>query len=128
MSLRLIRGLALVAFAAGLPLAASAQVIPQPPANGPAGAPQQGGHHRGNPYMRAVRSLSLNDSQKSQIQSIVQSYRQKNQGVDRTTRRANTRQMRSDIMNVLTPAQRTQLQQQMQQYRNAQPSGQGAPR
>ena len=118
MSSRLIRGLALVAFAAGLPVAASAQVIPQPPANGPAGAQQGTPHrHHGNPYMRALRSLNLSDSQKSQLRSIMQSYRQKNQGVDRTTRRASMRQMRSDIMNVLTPSQRTQLQTRMQQMR-----------
>ncbi|HXP94035.1 MAG TPA: hypothetical protein VN905_11255 [Candidatus Binatia bacterium] len=118
MSSRLIRGIALVAFAAGLPLAASAQVVPPPAQTGPSapsqGAPQQ--HHR-NPYMRALRSVNLSDAQKSQIRSILQSYRQKDQGLDQTARRANAQQMRTDIMNVLTPAQRTQFQQAVQQMR-----------
>src|SRR5215469_2445885 len=117
MSSRLIRGIALVAFAAGLPLAASAQGVPPPPQNGPAGQPPQGAHRHGNPYMRALRSLNLSDSQKTQIRSIVQNYRQKDQGVDLATRRSNGEQMRTEIMNVLTPAQRTQLQQTMQQMR-----------
>jgi Spy/CpxP family protein refolding chaperone len=67
--------------------------------------------------MRALRSLNLSDSQKTQIRSIVQNYRQKDQGVDLATRRANSQQMRADIMNVLTPAQRTQFDQTVQQMR-----------
>jgi len=131
MSSRLIREIALVAFAAVLPLAASAQVVP-PAQTGPA-APSQGApqRHHGSPYMRALRSVNLTDAQKSQIRSIFQSYRQKNQGVDQTARRANAQQMRTDIMNVLTPAQRTQFQQTVQQmrqqYQNANPPGPGAP-
>jgi Spy/CpxP family protein refolding chaperone len=119
MSVPFVRALALCALAAGLPLAASAQVVP-PQGNGPAAPPAQGAPHRHpNPYMRALRSLDLTDAQRSRIRSIVQTYRQKDQGtaVDQTTRRANMQQMRADILNVLTPVQRTQLQQQIQQMR-----------
>lgn len=115
MPISFLRAAAAIALAAGLPIAASAQVVPAPPANG---APAQAGHaHRVSPYMHALRSLNLSDSQKSQIRSIMQSYRQKNKGVDRTTRRANTKQMRADIVNVLTPDQRTALQQNLRQMR-----------
>ena len=125
MSLRLVRGFALVALAAGLPLAASAQNTPPQNLNNPPGqgAGQSAPHHRGGPYMRALRSLNLSDAQQTQIRSIMQSYRQKAQNADPATRRANAEQMRSNIMNVLTPAQRAQFQQELQQYR-AQHEGQ----
>jgi Spy/CpxP family protein refolding chaperone len=129
MSSRLVCGLALVAFAAALPIAASAQVqsLAQ---SGPATQQQGGppyGQRRGGPFLRALRSLDLSDQQKSQIRSIMQSYRQKNQGADQATRRANNQQMRNAIMNVLTPAQRTQFQQQLQQLRRPSRNGTGQP-
>jgi Spy/CpxP family protein refolding chaperone len=124
MSSSFLRVAATLALAAGLPVAASAQVVPAPPPNG---ASAQAGHaHRVSPYMRALRSLNLSDSQKSQIRSIMQSYRQKNKGIDQTTRRANMRQMRSDISNVLTPDQRTALAQNLRRMRS-QNRGSGAP-
>lgn len=126
MSSTFIRRIALAAIVTALPLSASAQVIPTQQ-NGPSGQPAQGAPHphHVSPYMRALRSLNLSDAQKAQIRSIVQSYRQKNQGVDQATRRTNMRQMRSDIVGILTPDQqaqfRTQLQQMREQERKANP-------
>jgi Spy/CpxP family protein refolding chaperone len=126
MSPRLIRSLAICAVAVGLPLAVLAQVIPNQNNNAPVPAVQGSEHHHGGgAYMRALRSVNLSDGQKLRIASITQSYRQKNQdqNLDQTGRRANMKLMRADILNVLTPAQRTQLQTQMQQMRqqNQQP-------
>jgi Spy/CpxP family protein refolding chaperone len=127
MSLRLIRGFLLTALVAAFPLAVAAQVVPDnPPASAPNGpAAQPGVRPHVTPYMRALRGLNLSDAQRSQIRGIMQSYRQKNQGLDRTTRRANIRQMRHEILAVLSPGQRSNLRQQMQQYRQQHPQNPG---
>lgn len=107
----LIRGLALVAATAVLPVAASAQVVPVPPGGGaqqqqgaPGGSRQGGARERrgGSAYMRAIRQLNLSDAQRRQIRQIV---------------RQQAEATRRQIMGVLTPDQRSQLQQQLQQTR-----------
>jgi Spy/CpxP family protein refolding chaperone len=103
-----LRGLALVALTATLPLAAVAQVVPAPPGaqQAPAGpGGQNGGQYRrgGNAYMRAVRQLNLTDAQRQQIGQIMRKQEQ---------------ETRRQVMGVLTPDQRTQLQQQIQQMRS----------
>jgi Spy/CpxP family protein refolding chaperone len=79
--------------------------------------------------MHMLRSLNLSADQQSQIRGIAASYKQKNQGLtDRAQLRANHKQMRDDIMAVLTPQQQQQLKTQMQQARRArEQNGAGAP-
>lgn len=83
----------------------------------PAGAPtQQWQGHRHGGFMHMFSKLNLSDQQKSQIQQIMQQYRQAHPYGSQPDPQAR-KQMRRQIMNVLTPQQRTQLQQQMQQMR-----------
>ncbi len=105
---------------------ASAQTQAAPPAAPPAGAPAP---HGGHAHMRQMlQQLNLSDSQKQQIQSIMTSTRQKNQNADKDTRHANMRAAMDQINGVLTPAQRTQLQSEMQAARAQRAAGQqGAP-
>jgi periplasmic protein CpxP/Spy len=87
--------------AASLALPAVAQQQqPSPPA-------QQG--QRGDWMMRRFSDLNLTDQQKSQIQSLMQSYRQahpRGSAPDPDARK----QLRDQINAVLTPDQRTKLQ------------------
>ena len=96
-------GLALAA-ALVIPNAAFAQQAPPPDA--PAGPQQRhfgGGMHR-------FQNLNLSDQQKTQIQQIVQNFRQSHQNQPPTPEER--QQLRQQIDAVLTPQQRTQLQQQ----------------
>lgn len=86
----------------------------------PGGAPTQNapewhGHHHGG-MMRMMRDLNLSDQQKTQIQQIMQQFRQSHMTGERPDAQARE-QLRSQIMNVLTPQQRTELQNKMQQMR-----------
>lgn len=96
-------GLALAA-ALVIPNAAYAQQAPPPDA---AAGPQQrhfgGGMHR-------FQNLNLSDQQKAQIQQIVQNFRQSHQNQPPTP--DERQQLRQQIDAVLTPQQRTQMQQQ----------------
>ena len=120
----------------GAPSYAQSQQAPPPPQSAPNGQPGQAGQpHHGTPYMmRALQQMNLSDAQRSQIKSMVQSYRQQNpQGTDPQTRKANAKQLRSNILGVLSPDQQAQLksnikamrQQHMQQMQQG--AGQGAP-
>ena len=115
---------ALLAAAIALPTAACAQ---QQPANtAPASGWQGGhhGHHRGG-VRSALRGITLSDAQKQQIDTIVQQNRatmKSNPTTDPATRRANMQQLRTQIENVLTPAQRTQFEQNLQKQRAARPA------
>jgi Spy/CpxP family protein refolding chaperone len=97
-----------------LPVGALAQQAP--PATVAPGAQQWQGHrHRGG-FMRMFRNLNLSDQQKSQIRTIMQQYRQAHPQGSQPDPQAR-KQMRDQIMNLLTPQQRTQFQQEMQQMR-----------
>ncbi len=110
--------------AASLALPAVAQ-DQQPP-----GAPAQSQQH-GDRMMRRFENLNLNDQQKSQIQSLMQSYRQthpKGSAPDPDARK----QLREQIDAVLTPDQRAQMKADMEKYRsqhqrNAMTNGAPAP-
>ncbi|MGB6985477.1 MAG: hypothetical protein WBD74_05790 [Candidatus Aquilonibacter sp.] len=93
---------------AGLALPAVAQ-DQQPP---PPGQTQQ----HGDRMMRMYQNLNLTDQQKSQIQSLMQNYRQahpRGSTLDPDARK----QLHDQINAVLTPDQRTQLQTEEQQFR-----------
>ena len=67
--------------------------------------------------MRRFENLNLNDQQKSQIQSLMQSYRQthpKGSAPDPDARK----QLREQIDAVLTPDQRAQIKADMEKYRS----------
>ena len=114
---------ALLAAAIALPTAACAQ---QQPANtAPAAGWQQSGHHSHAGWRSALRGLNLSDAQKQQIKTIAQQNRaamKANPTTDPAARRANMQQLRTQIENVLTPAQRTQFEQNLQKQRAARPA------
>jgi Spy/CpxP family protein refolding chaperone len=82
------------------PCAVFAQSSPAPLAA--PSAPSARHHDRGSSYMRALRSLNLNDAQRQQIRGYM---------------RASQQQLRAQIDGVLTPAQRTQLHSKLQPAR-----------
>jgi Spy/CpxP family protein refolding chaperone len=116
--IRFISGVALVS-ALAVPALALAQQAPPPGAPAPAASaePHHHGHGHHSAYMRALRSLNLSDAQKQQIKAAFQQSRQANQNADPATRKANGQKLRAQIDNILTPAQRTQLQTTLQQER-----------
>ncbi len=90
------------------PLAANAQTAPAPAAAPVAGAVAPRHHARGR-YMAALRSLGLTADQQSQIRGFVSATKTANAGADVSTRHANLKALRGEILGVLTPDQRTQL-------------------
>jgi Spy/CpxP family protein refolding chaperone len=117
--IRFIAAAALTA-AMALPLAASAQQAPPaPPAANPAHANPGQRHHRGGHYLHALHHLNLSDAQRQQIRTAMTQMRQANQNVDPQTRRANIKQLRSQIDGILTPDQRARLHNELRrQHRN----------
>lgn len=97
----------LIAASLALPAVAQDQ---QPPA-----APAQSQQH-GDRMMRRFENLNLSDQQKSQIQSLMQSYRQahpRGSAPDPDARK----QLREQVDAVLTPDQRAQMKADMEKYR-----------
>lgn len=116
------RTLSALALTAALlvPVAASAQTQPAPP------APVEGHHHRDHAGMKHfLKDLNLTDAQKAQIKQIRENARaqreNEGQNADPAARRAAHEKMRADIEAVLTPEQRIKLQQEMQQWRATHP-------
>ncbi len=95
----------------GATVAAHAQGVPtpQPAVSAPsaAGAPgTQPRKHRGNRMMRALRNVGLSSAQQTQVRAAMQSFR-----ASRTSGTPETRaQLKANIENILTPAQRTQFE------------------
>jgi Spy/CpxP family protein refolding chaperone len=108
-----------------VPAAVLAQQAPDPSTSPAAGQQWQREHHGGG-MMRMFRDLNLSDQQKTQIQQIMQQYRQAHPRGSAPDPQAR-KQMRDQIMNVLTPQQRTQLQQEMQRFRQEHEGEGGAP-
>lgn len=106
-----------------VPVGVLAQQTPAP-SNGAPGqaAPEHYGHHHGG-MMRMMRDLNLTDQQKTQIQQIMEQFRQAHADGQRPDPQAR-QQLRNQIMNVLTPQQRTELQNKMQQMRQQRGEGQ----
>jgi Spy/CpxP family protein refolding chaperone len=106
-----------VALAAAVivPVATFAQQAQQPASTAAPQGQWQGRHHRGG-MMRMLRDLNLSDQQKTQIRQIVQQFRQSHAQGERPDA-LSREQLRTQIMNVLTPEQRAQYQAKMQQMR-----------
>lgn len=101
-----------LAVAIGLPIVGCAQ---QAPAQSQPGASQGAyGHHHGG--MRWMQGLNLSDQQKQQIQTLMQQYRQAHPRGSQPDPQAR-QQLQQQIMNVLTPAQRTQAQANMEKMK-----------
>jgi len=109
---------ALLAAVIVLPSVACAQ---QQPANtAPAAGVQSEHHSRHAGWRSALRGLNLSPAQEQQIKTISQEHRaamKANPTTDPAARRASMEQLRSQIENVLTPAQRAQFEQKLQQQR-----------
>ena len=108
---------AVLAASLSVPAAAFAQ---QAPLNVPTAAPGQPGMHQGrhhNGFRTALRGLNLSASQKTQIDQIFAQAHGQNKGADPATRKANRAKLRAQVEAVLTPAQRAQLQSNLQQAR-----------
>ena len=102
-----------LALALGLPVIGLAQ---QDPAQAPTTAPSGEYHHHGGGMMRMMQNLNLTPQQQTQIQQIMQQYRQQHprgSEPDQASRQA----LHQQIMKVLTPAQQAQLKQNMQNMR-----------
>jgi len=109
---------------ASLPRIAAAQDASSVASPAPAysAAPHRGGRHhrRGGGWMK---SLNLSADQKTQIKSIMQASRSKNQGADPATRRASRQAAMAQVRSVLTPAQQTTFDAHMAQMRAEHESG-----
>jgi Spy/CpxP family protein refolding chaperone len=105
--------------------AAFAQTSPAQGAPQPSGAPTAGWHHRHHP-MAIFRGLNLTGDQTAKIRAIQERYRDKNKNVtDRQERLANFKAERQEIMAVLTPDQRRQLQERFAKIRERRHQGEG---
>jgi Spy/CpxP family protein refolding chaperone len=105
-----------VAAILAVPLMVDAQTTPAP-APAASGAPMTGpGHHHRrhrDALMHALQSLDLTDAQKQQVATFRSQERAANKNADMATRQANGAKMHDQIMGILTPDQKTQLQARM---------------
>ncbi|MDQ2872599.1 MAG: hypothetical protein M3R35_05680 [Candidatus Eremiobacteraeota bacterium] len=105
---------AALGMALAIPAIGFAQVAPAAPAqNAPTTTAPLHRHHHGARWMRAMHGIALSTSQKQQIKQLMTSYRQshpKGSAPDKQSRE----QMRAQVLNVLTPSQRAQYQQNLQ--------------
>lgn len=106
------------------PVAVLAQQAGQAPAQGVLGTAGQrhghGRHRHRHGFMRMLKGVTLSDQQKTQMQQIMQQYRQAHPRgtlTDPQARKQAGRQLRMQLMDVLTPAQQAQVKQNMQQMR-----------
>lgn len=111
---------AALATALAVPATGFAQVTPAQGQLSPAQG--QGQRHRGGfGFMREMRELNLTTQQQTQIQNLVQAYRQAHPRGSTPDRQAR-KDLRTKIMAVLTPAQQAQLkadeQKRRQELRN----------
>ena len=98
-----------------VPAAAFAQQAPAAPM--PAMSPMPGHHHTGRRggWRRMLATLDLSAAQKQQIDAAFAQSKAANQNVtDPATRKANRDKLHAQIEAVLTPAQRTKLQGEVQ--------------
>jgi Spy/CpxP family protein refolding chaperone len=117
------------------PIAAGAQQATQAPSQGaPAAQTQRQGAwqgHRGrHGFMRMLRGVTLTEQQKTQIRQIRSQFRRshpRGSQTDPQARRQAREQLRQQIMNVLTPAQRAQVQQNMLRMRQERNQNGGQP-
>jgi Spy/CpxP family protein refolding chaperone len=126
---RFITALALVAVFAG-PLAAGAQT-PPPPAPIGSGAPAMTPHHHHHrhrdPFMRALRTVTLTPAQQKQIAGFRDQAKKSKANADSATRKTNDSKLHDQIMGVLTPDQKTQVTAAMQHDTRRFPEGAAHP-
>ena len=117
MSINRFLGTAALAAALIIPTAACAQQATAQTA--PTGAPAAGArHHRGHGWGGALKGITLSDAQKQQLKDLrAQNKPTPGQTVDPATRKANREAMLQKVEAILTPAQRTQFEQNLQQMR-----------
>lgn len=94
-----------------LPIGASAQQAP-PPVNQSTQPLSAHLHHRVPAFARAMRGANLSASQKAQIRQIREQYRAAHPPHSGRNPQA-AEAMRAQLLNVLTPAQRTQFKQNL---------------
>jgi Spy/CpxP family protein refolding chaperone len=80
------------------------------------GTPTQGGEHRGD-WASMFKNLDLTPQQEDQIKSLIEAYREAHPQGSQPDQAARE-QLREEILAVLTPEQRAQLEQEMQQWRD----------
>ena len=111
--------LALAALVAGLPLASLAQNVP-PPMPVLTAPAAQGEHHRGGHghMMKMLSELNLTADQQSKIDGYVAASKTANKNTtDPEARHANKKALRDQIVSVLTPDQKAQLEAKMKAAR-----------
>lgn len=102
-----------------VPIAGLAQVTPAPNTTSATPPPGYQGHHgQHGRFMEAMmKGITLNDQQKSQIQTLMQQFRQQHpKGSPRDPQAMKS--FHDSLVNVLTPQQQTQFKQNMQDMRN----------
>ncbi|HXW76369.1 MAG TPA: hypothetical protein VEJ20_03075 [Candidatus Eremiobacteraceae bacterium] len=104
------KSLILVALSAML-LATPALALADPPASVPA---PSAGHHGG--WGSMLRALDLTPQQRLQIKSLVEAYREAHPQGSQPDEAAR-KQLREQILALLTPEQRTQFEQELRQRR-----------
>ena len=110
-------GAALLGFA--LPLAANAQTAPDSTTAAPAAGEHH--HHRGGGLMKAaLAGITLSDDQKAQLKKLRDDFRAAHANGVRPDRDA-MKQLREQMLGVLTPDQRTQYDANVKAYRDAHP-------
>jgi Spy/CpxP family protein refolding chaperone len=74
-----------------------------------------GGHHgrHHHSFMHALKSVSLTPDQQKQVDAFKAQEAKANAGADRSTKEANAAKMRQQIMGILTPDQKAQVQDAM---------------
>jgi Spy/CpxP family protein refolding chaperone len=117
-------------FLASPVLAQSDPAPPQTTTTPPAspGSGYGGGHHGG--MGRALEGINLSDQQKAKVGQVMQQYRQSHPPGSSPDPQAR-RQLRQQILDVLTPSQQAQYQQNLQrlrsQYEHPNPTGSTKP-
>jgi Spy/CpxP family protein refolding chaperone len=108
-----------------VPLAAGAQSAPPPPA----AASQQGAgaaaHHRhhGHSLWHDMKKLNLTPAQRQRAMAARDAIRKANATADVPTKQANRAKLRQQMLGILTPSQRSQLQAMHQPHGAAAPDG-----
>lgn len=105
-------GTGIGAYAQTAPTAAPPAISTPVPGSNPA---MRAHERRGSRMMRTLQALGLSDSQKAQIKAARQSYRTSRNSATPETKA----QLRTQIENTLTPAQRTQFEAAMQRKRGS---------
>jgi Spy/CpxP family protein refolding chaperone len=114
---------AALALSFGAPLGAYAQQAPNVPASPPQDTMQ---HRHGHGFMRMLHGVNLSDQQKTQIHQLMQQYRQAHPEGNQPDPQAR-KQLRDQVMGVLTPQQQAQVKANIAQMHANRPEPQATP-